>query len=153
MPLKDTCLQPYQVPAASLASVSFLTVLSFASIIVPTFAWASNSFSSSDVQAPCLELPSVHACSPLMSSGHACKQMPPGMLCPVQLAHYAKLCRKKVSGQILCLTRPFKAAAIACGIPQHCTWDMYLAASAHQVMWRMVNCNCAGHSGMERALL
>ena len=56
-----------------------------------------------DVQDLCLELPSVHVCSPLTSSGRACKQMPPGMLCPEQLAHCARLCRKMVSGQLLCL--------------------------------------------------
>lgn len=99
MPLKATCLQPYQVPAASLSCC-----LLPHSMIGVSYHSANLCLVNQKllfliyVQAPCLELPLVHVCSPLMSSGHACKQMPPGMLCPVQSAHYARLCRKKVSG-------------------------------------------------------
>ncbi len=62
------------------------------------------------VQGPCLEVPSVSVCSPLTSSGRACKQMPPGMLCRVQWAHCARLCRRKVSGLFLCLASILPAA-------------------------------------------
>ena len=50
----------------------------------------------------CLELPSVRVCSPLMSSGRACKQMLLGMYCLEQLAHSIRLCQRKESGMTPC---------------------------------------------------
>lgn len=55
------------------------------------------------LQGPCQELPSVHVCSLLMSSGPACKRMPPEMHSLVLLEHCGKLCHRMGSGELLCL--------------------------------------------------